>query len=122
MRVIYVDEAGCTGMSPTAVSPRLRDLTPRPVLPNRHVSVENVRRGLLATDKPSPIARSSHPLLGNEKTGSDNGTGGSIYLSRDGSIYLQRYSTLADPNDRGMLDVVGFDTTAPAVIADFIRE
>jgi len=30
--------------------------------------------------------------------------------------------TLADPNDRGMLDVVGFDTTVPAVIADFIRE
>ncbi len=30
--------------------------------------------------------------------------------------------TLADPNDRGMMDVVGFDTTAPAVIADFVRE
>jgi len=30
--------------------------------------------------------------------------------------------TLAEPNDRGMLDVVGFDTTAPAVIADFVRE
>jgi 60 kDa SS-A/Ro ribonucleoprotein len=30
--------------------------------------------------------------------------------------------TLADPNDRGMLDVVGFDTTAPAVIADFVRK
>jgi len=29
--------------------------------------------------------------------------------------------TLADPNDRGMMDVVGFDTTAPAVIADFVR-
>jgi 60 kDa SS-A/Ro ribonucleoprotein len=29
--------------------------------------------------------------------------------------------TLADPDDRGMLDVVGFDTTAPAVIANFIR-
>jgi 60 kDa SS-A/Ro ribonucleoprotein len=29
--------------------------------------------------------------------------------------------TLVDPNDRGMLDVVGFDATAPAVIADFIR-
>lgn len=29
--------------------------------------------------------------------------------------------TLADPNDRGMLDVVGFDTTVPAVIADFVR-
>jgi len=29
---------------------------------------------------------------------------------------------LPDPNDRGMLDVVGFDTTVPAVIADFVRE
>ena len=29
--------------------------------------------------------------------------------------------TLADPADCGMLDVVGFDTTAPAVIADFVR-
>ena len=29
--------------------------------------------------------------------------------------------TLADPSDRGMLDVVGFDTTVPAVIADFVR-
>jgi len=29
--------------------------------------------------------------------------------------------TLADPNDCGMLDVVGFDTTAPAVIAGIVR-
>ncbi len=29
--------------------------------------------------------------------------------------------SIADPNDGGMLDVVGFDTAAPAVIADFIR-
>lgn len=29
--------------------------------------------------------------------------------------------TLADPNDRGMLDVVGFDASVPAVIADFVR-
>jgi hypothetical protein len=28
---------------------------------------------------------------------------------------------LADPNNRGLLDVVGFDTTVPAVIADFVR-
>lgn len=27
--------------------------------------------------------------------------------------------SIADPNDKGMLDVVGFDTAAPAVIADF---
>jgi 60 kDa SS-A/Ro ribonucleoprotein len=30
--------------------------------------------------------------------------------------------TLADPNDRGMLDVVGFDTSVPSVIANFVRE
>ncbi len=29
--------------------------------------------------------------------------------------------TIADPNDGGMLDVVGFDAAAPAVIADFAR-
>lgn len=30
--------------------------------------------------------------------------------------------TIADPNDKGMLDVVGFSTDTPTVIADFIRE
>ncbi len=29
--------------------------------------------------------------------------------------------TIADPNDAGMLDVVGFDTATPAVLSDFIR-
>jgi 60 kDa SS-A/Ro ribonucleoprotein len=29
--------------------------------------------------------------------------------------------TIADPNDAGMLDVVGFDSAAPAVLADFAR-
>ncbi len=29
--------------------------------------------------------------------------------------------TIADPNDSGQLDVVGFDTSVPAVMADFIR-
>ena len=29
--------------------------------------------------------------------------------------------SIADPNDPGMLDVVGFDTSAPALIADFAR-
>ncbi len=29
--------------------------------------------------------------------------------------------TIADPNDAGMLDVVGFDASAPAVMADFSR-
>ena len=29
--------------------------------------------------------------------------------------------TIADPNDAGMLDVVGFDTATPQLIADFAR-
>jgi len=29
--------------------------------------------------------------------------------------------SIADPSDAGMLDVVGFDAAAPAMIADFIR-
>ncbi len=29
--------------------------------------------------------------------------------------------SIADPNDRGMMDVVGFDATVPALIADFVR-
>jgi len=29
--------------------------------------------------------------------------------------------TLADSNDRGVLGVVGFDTSVPAVISDFVR-
>ena len=30
--------------------------------------------------------------------------------------------SIADPDDAGMLDIVGFDTTAPSVMSDFIRE
>ena len=30
--------------------------------------------------------------------------------------------SIADPNDAGMLDIVGFDTAAPAVMSDFIAE
>jgi 60 kDa SS-A/Ro ribonucleoprotein len=30
--------------------------------------------------------------------------------------------TIADPNDAGMLDVVGFDTATPAIIADFAKD
>jgi 60 kDa SS-A/Ro ribonucleoprotein len=30
--------------------------------------------------------------------------------------------TIADPSDSGMMDVVGFDTTAPAVISEFARQ
>jgi 60 kDa SS-A/Ro ribonucleoprotein len=28
--------------------------------------------------------------------------------------------TIADPNDTGMMDVVGFDTATPALISEFV--
>jgi 60 kDa SS-A/Ro ribonucleoprotein len=30
--------------------------------------------------------------------------------------------SIADPKDRGMLDVVGFDTAVPSVLADFAAD
>ena len=30
--------------------------------------------------------------------------------------------SIADPNDAGMLDVVGFDTAVPQLLADFVME
>jgi 60 kDa SS-A/Ro ribonucleoprotein len=30
--------------------------------------------------------------------------------------------SIADPDDAGMLDVVGFDTATPAVMADFVTD
>jgi 60 kDa SS-A/Ro ribonucleoprotein len=30
--------------------------------------------------------------------------------------------TIADPNDGGMLDMVGFDSSGPALISDFIKQ
>ncbi len=39
-----------------------------------------------------------------------------VVVGMDGNQF-----TIADPNDSGMMDVVGFDANAPAVIADFTR-
>lgn len=40
----------------------------------------------------------------------------------NGQFFEPRVPThLADPNDRRRLDVLGFDTSAPAVISDFVR-
>jgi 60 kDa SS-A/Ro ribonucleoprotein len=30
--------------------------------------------------------------------------------------------SIADPNDAGMLDVVGFDTATPQIIAEFAKD
>ena len=35
--------------------------------------------------------------------------------------FASNHVSIADPNDAGMLDVAGFDTNTPSVIADFIR-
>ena len=38
-----------------------------------------------------------------------------------GRYDLQRRSRLPIPDDAGALDVVGFDTAVPSVMADFVR-
>ena len=30
--------------------------------------------------------------------------------------------SIADPSDKGMMDIVGFDTSVPAILTDFIKE
>ena len=46
-------------------------------------------------------------------------------MGRDARLIVAGFTstgfTVADPNDRGCLDVVGFDTAAPAVMAEFSR-
>lgn len=46
-------------------------------------------------------------------------------MSRDAKLVVVGMTatdfTIADPNDPGMLDVVGFDAAAPAIMADFAR-
>ena len=37
------------------------------------------------------------------------------------SAWSRTAFSIADPNDPGMLDVVGFDTATPQLIADFAR-
>ena len=36
-------------------------------------------------------------------------------------MVANRFS-IADPNDAGMMDVVGFDTSAPQLMTDFVKE
>ena len=38
-----------------------------------------------------------------------------------GAFVADGFRTVADPADAGMLDVVGFDASCPAIMADFVR-
>jgi hypothetical protein len=45
---------------------------------------------------------------------------GDVCLKSPFVTWWQRTSSIADPNDVGMLDVIGFDTATPNLIADFV--
>ncbi len=36
--------------------------------------------------------------------------------------FISNGFTIADPDDAGTLDIVGFDSSAPQVMSDFVRE
>lgn len=42
-------------------------------------------------------------------------------FNHDPKFLIRAIEYIADPSDSGMLDVVGFDSSAPTVIADFAR-
>ena len=48
------------------------------------------------------------------------GTEGETYFAAEHTLTQENATNLA-PNDAGMLDVVGFDTATPNLIADFVR-
>ena len=61
--------------------------------------------------------REQYPLLGLEET---RQIASGLGIAHPAVVSAHACAS-ADPNDRGMMDVVGFDTSAPAVIADFVR-
>ena len=59
-----------------------------------------------------------HPFQALEAVPSEVGHPGEAGGRRNG---IERVHDCPDPSDAGMMDVVGFDTSAPAVMADFAR-
>jgi hypothetical protein len=74
-----------------------------------------------ARSHPDAVAQRSQGLGSLARTHADDGDGPQPPQD-DEHWPHQAVQRREDPNDRGMLDVVGFDTSVPAVIANFVRE
>jgi len=121
---------GESGITPVAISPRMR-------LPDVIKHIEAIPMGGTDCALPMVWARRNKLNVAGFITYTDSETwAGDIHPAQALRNYRDEFIadakavvvgmtsngfTLADPNDRGMLDVVGFDTTAPAVISDFVR-
>ena len=121
---------GEPGITPVNVSPKMR-------LAQVIKEIEKIPMGGTDCALPMVWARRNKLNVSGFVTYTDNETwAGNIHPSQALRKYRDEFAadaktvvvgmtsngfTIADPKDRGMLDVVGFDTTAPAVIADFIR-
>jgi 60 kDa SS-A/Ro ribonucleoprotein len=121
---------GESGITPVAISPRMR-------LPDVIKRIEAIPMGGTDCALPMVWARRNKLNVAGFITYTDSETwAGNIHPAQALRNYRDEFIadakavvvgmtsngfTLADPNDRGMLDVVGFDTTAPAVISDFVR-
>jgi 60 kDa SS-A/Ro ribonucleoprotein len=121
---------GETGLSPLAISPRQR-------LTDAVAAVSNLPFGRTDCALPMLYALENGIEVDAFYVYTDNETwAGSVHPVKALQQYRQKTGipaklivvgmtatqfSIADPNDAGMLDVVGFDAGAPAVMADFIR-
>ena len=120
-----------SGITPVAISPRMR-------LPDVIKATDNLPFGgtdcalpmLWATENKVPVdifcvytdsetwAGDIHPRQALVEYRQKMGIGAKLVVI---GMVSNEFS-IADPNDAGMLDVVGFDTATPAIIADFTNQ
>lgn len=79
--------------------------------------INNVDAFVIYTDNETWAGRRGHPCQALTQYRNKTGRNAKLIVVGMTSTGF----TIADPNDAGMMDVVGFDTAAPAVMANFVR-
>jgi len=72
---------------------------------------------VVITDNETWYNKNIHPIQALQKYRSKYGKGKLIVIGMTASGF-----SIADPDDEGMMDLVGFDTACPQLISDFIRQ
>lgn len=86
-------------------------------LPMRYAAHENLDVDTFVVYTDSETNTGSHPKLALEQYRQKRGRDARLIVVG----MVSNGFTIADPNDRGMLDVVGFDASAPQVMSTFAR-
>lgn len=114
-------------------------ITPKMRLDQAIAVIEQIPMGMTDCSLPMKWARQTKTHVDTfcVYTDSETNYGGSNHAAQELQAYRREINplarlvvigmtgskfTIADPNDAGMLDLVGFDTNAPTLIADFSRQ